>query len=109
MQYKPVLSKNTKEGLINPTIVIPAQAGMTIVGLIRPSLKKIGPVRAFMKLRSECSIKPSLNFLYAMVGALEERHWAGVAKTERGRLLLELDGYQDLERALKAEGVEIET
>ncbi len=72
-------------------------------------LEKIGPVRAFMKLRSECSIKPSLNFLYAMVGALEGRHWADIAKTERGRLLLELDGYQDLERALKAEGVEIET
>ena len=72
-------------------------------------LEKIGPVRAFMKLRSECSIKPSLNFLYAMVGALEGRHWADIAKTERGRLLLELGGYQDLERALKAEGVEIET
>jgi len=75
----------------------------------KDDLKKIGPVRAFMKLRSECSIKPSLNFLYAMVGALEGRHWADIAKTERGRLLLELDGYQDLERALKAEGIEIET
>jgi len=34
----------------------------------KSDLEAIGPIRAFLKLREECSIKPSLNFLYAMVG-----------------------------------------
>lgn len=75
----------------------------------RIDLENIGPVKAFLKLRNESSTKPSLNFLYAMVGALEEKHWAEIAKSEKGRLLLELDGLQELEKLLKAEGMEIET
>jgi predicted transcriptional regulator len=35
-------------------------------------LKAVGPVQAFIHLREEGSIKPSLNFLYAMVGAIEK-------------------------------------
>jgi len=73
----------------------------------KDELEAIGPIRAFMKLREECSIKPSLNFLYAMVGALEDKHWADIAKTEKGRLLMELEGYQELKKALKEEGVDI--
>ena len=72
-------------------------------------LADIGPVKAFLKLRNECSTKPSLNFLYAMVGALEGKHWAKVARSEKSRLLVELDGYQELEKLLKAEGIEIES
>ena len=72
-------------------------------------LADIGPVKAFIKLRNQCSTKPSLNFLYAMVGALEGKHWAKVARSEKSRLLVELDGYQELEKLLKAEGIEIET
>ena len=75
----------------------------------RTDLENVGPVRAFLKLRNECSTKPSLNFLYAMVGAIEGKHWVKIAKSEKGRLLLELEGYQELEKLLKAEGVEIET
>ena len=75
----------------------------------KADLEKTGPVRAFLKLRKECRTKPSLNFLYAMVGALEERHWADIAKSEKGRLLMELDGYQELERILKEEGIDMET
>jgi len=74
----------------------------------RHDLELIGPIGAFLKLRKECSTKPSLNFLYAMVGALEGKHWAEIAKSEKGRLLIELDGYQELEKVLKAEGLEIE-
>jgi len=66
----------------------------------RKNLQDIGPVRAFIKLKKECSIKPSLNFLYAMAGALEDRHWDDIAKSEKTRLLIELDGYQDLEENL---------
>lgn len=71
-------------------------------------LRDIGPVNAFMKLKNECSIKPSMNFLYAMVGALENKHWAKIAKEEKGRLLFELEGFRELERILKEEGVIIE-
>lgn len=71
-------------------------------------LRDYGPVRAFIKLKRESSIAPSLNFLYAMVGALENKHWIEISRTEKGRLLLELDGYSDLEQMLLAEGIEIE-
>ncbi len=74
----------------------------------KEQLQEIGAVRVFIKLKKECSTKPSLNFLYAMVGALENEHWAKVAKSEKGRLVLELDGYQELEEMLRAEGIEIE-
>lgn len=73
----------------------------------KAQLKEIGAVRAFIKLRKECSTKPSLNFLYAMVGALENTHWASIAKSEKARLLFELEGYRELENLLKNEGVEI--
>lgn len=75
----------------------------------KSDLEAIGPIQAFLKLRKECSIKPSLNFLYAMVGALEEKHWADIAKSEKGRLLMELEGCQELKKVLKEEGIEIET
>jgi DNA transformation protein len=50
-----------------------------------------------------------MNFLYAMVGALEDKHWIDIAKTEKGRLIMEIDGYQELENILKAEGIELFT
>lgn len=71
-------------------------------------LQEMGPVRTFIKLKKECSAKPSLNFLYAMVGALQGKHWADVAKSEKVRLLTELDGYQELENLLRQEGIELE-
>ncbi|MEE8058462.1 MAG: TfoX/Sxy family protein [Pseudomonadales bacterium] len=78
------------------------------IGINTPEdLEKAGAVRAFIRLKKECSIKPSLNFLYALVGALENKHWVDIAKTEKGRLLMELEGYRELEEMLKAEGVEI--
>ena len=54
------------------------------------------------------SINPSLNLLYALVGALEDKHWIDIARQERGRLLLEVDGYEDLARMLKEEGIEVD-
>jgi len=47
-------------------------------------------------------MKPSLNFLYAMVGALENVNWTSVAKKDKYRLLMELDGYKELEEKFKA-------
>jgi len=71
-------------------------------------LEAMGSIRAFIKLKKECSIKPSLNFLYAMVGALENEHWIKIARSEKSKLLMALDGYQELEEMLKAEGIDIE-
>lgn len=67
----------------------------------KEELEKTGAVQAYIKLQNECSIKPSLNFLYAMVGALEDKHWADIAKAEKTRLLIELDGYDELYALLK--------
>jgi len=74
----------------------------------KEQLHEIGAVRTFIKLNREYSIKPSLNFLYAMVGALQNKHWADVTKTEKGRLLMELEDYRELAEILKAKGAEIE-
>ncbi len=74
----------------------------------KDQLQKTGAVRAFIKLKEKCSTKPSLNFLYAMVGALEGVHWTKIAKSEKGRLLIALDDYRELEKILKSEGEQIE-
>ena len=79
------------------------------VGIKTPdNLRSIGAVRAFIRLKKECSVKPSLLFLYAMVGAIEGRHWTEIAKNEKGRLLTELEGYRELEQMLLEEGATIE-
>lgn len=73
----------------------------------KEDLEKIGAVKALIKLKKECRIKPSLNFLYAMVGALENKSWLEIAKTERERLIFELEGYEELEKLLNEENIEI--
>ena len=73
----------------------------------REQLHELGAVRAFIWLRRECSTKPSRNLLYAMVGALENEHWTDIAREEKVRLLMELEGHQELEAILRSEDVEI--
>lgn len=46
------------------------------------NLKRMGARKAFLKLR-KAGLNPSLNFLYAMQGALELRHWASFSNDER--------------------------
>lgn len=68
----------------------------------RMDLERIGPVEAYLKLKEQSTvIKPSLNFLYALVGALENRHWKEIAKKEKQRLLIEIDACSDLIKRLK--------
>ncbi len=38
-------------------------------------LVRLGPVDAFMKVK-RAGFRPSLNLLYALAGAIENRHWA---------------------------------
>ena len=61
-------------------------------------LRELGAVAAYVRLQ-QAQGRVSLNFLYALEGALQNCHWTQVARTERGRLLLELEGYQALEQA----------
>ncbi|WP_455207084.1 TfoX/Sxy family protein [Kaarinaea lacus] len=69
----------------------------------KTDLQKTGPVQAFLQLKEQSFMQPSLNFLYAMVGALEDKHWADIAKSEKTRLLMELEGYQALRSLLSDE------
>ena len=67
------------------------------VGIDTPdALRDIGALEAFQRLGEFGDARPSLNFLYAMVGALEDRHWAEIAQNERERLLNELEGFLEL-------------
>ena len=49
----------------------------------RQQLEDIGPVEAFLRQAEHLDTKPSLNLLYAMVGALEGRHWSEIAREEK--------------------------
>ena len=73
----------------------------------KDKLMETGAVGAFLKVKKMSGVNPSLNLLYALVGAIEDKHWVDIAREEKSRLLLEVDGYEDLARMLKEEGVEI--
>ena len=64
-------------------------------------LRDIGPVKAYLKLKDKLPQAPSMNLLYAMIGALNDVHWLSIAKKERLSLLMELDGYETLESIIK--------
>ncbi len=85
-----------------------SEAWLIEVGITSPDeLRQAGAVRAFIRLQQQCSTKPSLNFLYAMVGAIEGRSWLKIAKHEKSRLLTELEGYRELELLFNTEGATI--
>lgn len=74
------------------------------VGITTPQeLQALGAIKAFIRLRERATTKLSLNFLYAMVGALEDKQWLHIAREEKGRLLIELEGYEELLQMLKAD------
>jgi DNA transformation protein len=67
----------------------------------RKQLASIGAVGAYKKLLASNGERPSLNLLYAMVGALEERHWSEIAQHEKSRLLMELEDSYQLDKLLQ--------
>jgi DNA transformation protein len=69
-------------------------------------LQAMGAIQAFIKLK-QGGYNPSLNFLYALVGALEDRSWLDIAQHEKGALLMAMEGYQELEKLLAKDGVQI--
>ena len=58
-------------------------------------LQRIGAVAAFLRVK-RAGLKPSLNLLYALEGALTGTHWARLSDDERGRLLIAVDGAEDM-------------
>lgn len=59
------------------------QAGITSVA----ALRRLGAVAAWQRVRA-AHPRASLNLLWALEGALTDRNWQEVARTERTRLLL---------------------
>jgi DNA transformation protein len=69
------------------------------IDIISPDeLRSIGAVPAFIALCEKSGSTPSLNLLYALVGALEDRDWRDVATEDRDRLFAELEGYRELQK-----------
>jgi len=78
------------------------------VGICTPDeLRELGAVEAFIKMRNSGKVKPSVNFLYAMIGALEGRNWLDIAQNERASILMALEGFADLDKALVSDRIKI--
>lgn len=77
----------------------PASEAMLVeAGIDSPAaLRAIGPVAAFLAVERSRG-RTSLNLLYALAGALENRPWIEIAREERTRLLMELEDRRQLER-----------
>lgn len=80
-----------------------SEVSLATVGIYTvDDLRAIGPVMVFYRLknlaRSMGKSGPSLNFLYALVGAVSEVSWLEVARTQREQLLMELDSLEQMQR-----------
>lgn len=65
------------------------QAGITSVA----QLQAMGAVACFVQVR-RCGPRASLNLLWALESALTGEPWQEIARTQRTRLLLEMDAYE---------------
>ncbi|WP_299791495.1 TfoX/Sxy family protein [uncultured Shewanella sp.] len=63
----------------------------------RDDLITTGPVETMVRLE-RAGIKPGLNMLYALVGAIEGLNWQEVARTRKAELVLSLDAARELEK-----------
>lgn len=70
-----------------------AKAGIATVDELRVR----GSVESFLDVE-ELGFKPSLNLLYALEGAISNRHWQAVRREEGGELLLRLDMAREARR-----------
>jgi len=55
-------------------------------------LRAMGSVAAYVAVKN-AGASPSLNLLWAIEGALTDRDWKEVSKTDRTSLLIQLDDY----------------
>ncbi len=61
----------------------------------KADLIQLGAIPVYLKLKQHCKAI-SRNFLYALVGIVEDKSWRDVAATRREELLLQIDGYLKL-------------
>lgn len=85
-----------------------SEQSLALVGITDvEQLRSCGAVMAFYRLQQLAAVegraKPSLNFLYALVGGLSNRSWLAVAQSEREQLLMELEGISEMERMFQAD------
>ncbi|OPX55170.1 DNA transformation protein [Oceanospirillum multiglobuliferum] len=71
------------------------------------TLRALGAIRAFIQVKETSLNKPSLNLLYALVGALEGAHWLTIAQSQKSELIMQLEGYDELKKIFEAEGIEL--
>lgn len=63
-------------------------------------LKSRGAINCFVELTQLDNFQPSVNFLYALLGALEDQAWT-LYKKQKGQLLLELEEVKELKEMFK--------
>lgn len=83
---------DTLPGLGPKSTAMLAAAGVRSVA----DLRRLGAARAFLRVQA-AGLHPSLNLLWALEGALTATPWREVARSERTRLLFEVE---DLKAAL---------
>ena len=76
-----------------------AEKHLNTIGIYtRADLEAVGAVSAYLQLIDSGQINPHLNFLYAIVGALEDVSWLKIAQEQREHLLFELEGFEELRK-----------
>jgi len=58
-------------------------------------LRRTGPIETYLKVK-RAGFRPSLNLLYAMQGALEDRHWAELSEETKQSLVLAADAAENV-------------
>lgn len=67
------------------------------VGIHKPQeLREIGAMEAYLRIIEETSFKAHIALLYALIGAVENRSWLDIAKTEKAMLRAELEGLKEI-------------
>jgi hypothetical protein len=78
-----------------PNIGPKTQAQLRQIGIrTHEDLARFGVVEAFVRLK-RAGFKPSLNALYALEGALSNRHWTSLSPEEKHALVTEANARLD--------------
>lgn len=80
-----------------------SEAMLADAGIDTPEeLQRVGAVGAWLAVERTRG-GTSLNLLYALAGAIENRPWTEIAREDSGRLLMELEDRRDVERSIANE------
>lgn len=63
----------------------------------REDLQDTGTVQAYLNLEQHLNARPSLNLLYAMKLALEDRPWTTLTREERVNLIMEIESWHEIQ------------